>query len=230
MAFELDHIFILTDVGAAVADGLRPAGGHRLASSGFVEGSGRLHPGQGTANRCFFFRNAMLELLWVHSLEETQSEPIRRTRLGERWTNRQSGACPFGICLRSTGDAEGIAFASWAYQPPYLPKTVSIAVGMNSDVLTEPMVFQIPFGQRPDQLPVEKAQPLVHPIGLQEITRVTLITPDPSPPSPELQMLIDARHIQLQVGAAYCLELGFDGETQGKRIDFRPELPLVVSG
>jgi Glyoxalase-like domain len=221
MAFELDHIFILTDVGAAVVD--------RLVAAGFVEGSGRLHPGQGTANRCFFFHNAMLELLWVHSLEEAQSEPIRRTRLGERWSNRQT-VCPFGICWRPVGDAQDIAFASWAYQPPYLPKTVSIAIGMNSAVLTEPMLFQIPFGRRPDQLPVEKAQPMAHPIGLQEITRVTLITPAPHPPSPELQTLIDMRQIQIQAGAAYCLELGFDGETQGKRLDFRPDLPLVVSG
>jgi hypothetical protein len=220
MAFELDHIFICTDVGAAVADA--------LVACGFVEGSANTHPGQGTANRRFFFRNAMLELLWVYSLEETQSEPIRRTRLGDRWSGRQTGACPFGIGLRPV--AGDMAFASWAYRPPYLPPTVSIAVGMNSDVLTEPMIFQIPFGHRPDQLPVEKAQPLEHPIGLREITRVTLITPDPSPPSPELQMLIDMRQIQLQAGAAYCLELGFDGETQGKRLDFRPQLPLIVMG
>jgi hypothetical protein len=29
-------------------------------------------------------------------------------------------------------------------------------------------------------------------------------------------------------GGGYCLELGFDGEVQGQRADFRPELPLVV--
>ncbi|MEG3898207.1 MULTISPECIES: VOC family protein [unclassified Microcoleus] len=68
MAFEFDHLFICTDIGAGFAD--------RLVSLGLVEGSSRTHPGQGTANRCFFFHNAMLELLWVHDPEEAKSEPI----------------------------------------------------------------------------------------------------------------------------------------------------------
>jgi hypothetical protein len=76
MSFEFDHLFIFTDVGEIVAD--------RLVDLGLVEGSRNVHPGQGTANRRFFFHNAMVELLWVHDREETQSERIRRTHLGER--------------------------------------------------------------------------------------------------------------------------------------------------
>lgn len=153
MAFEFDHLFILTDIGAPEVD--------RLSSLGLVEGASRIHRGQGTANRCFFFRNAMLELLWIHDPEEAKSEQIHLTRLWERWTNRNDSASPFGICLRPTTDStDKIAFSSWAYQPPYLPETISIAVATNSHILTEPMLFQIPFGKRPDQYPVEKSQPL----------------------------------------------------------------------
>ncbi len=222
MEFELDHLFIFTNVGAHEAD--------RLVSLGLVEGTSNTHHGQGTANRRFFFHNAKLELLWVHDLEEAKSELIYPTRLWERWENRNDRGCPFGICLRpAIGFGNRVAFSSWAYHPPYLPKTMSIEVGKNSDVLTEPWLFQTPFGQRPDQYPVEKLQPLDHEIGLREITRLELVSPAASNLSPELQSVVDTKQIKLRVGAEYCVELGFDGEIQGKQVDFRPWLPLVMS-
>ena len=221
MAFEFDHLFICTDIGASEAD--------RLAAFGLVEGSPSTHPGQGTANRRFFFHNAMLELLWVDDPAAASSEQVRRTQLWERWTNRQTGACPFGICLRSDpGSGNPIAFSSWDYHPPYLPD-ISIAIGTNSEHLTEPMLFQIPFGKRPDRYSPEKAQPLNHRLGLREITRVELIIPDVSNPSPELQAVLETNQIQLRAGTEYCVELGFDQEVQQQRVDFRPGLPLILS-
>jgi len=48
---------------------LRQARGRRrhesLCDSGMREGSPNVRPGEGTANRRFFFRNGMLELRWV---------------------------------------------------------------------------------------------------------------------------------------------------------------------
>ncbi|MBD1846889.1 hypothetical protein H6F89_26475 [Cyanobacteria bacterium FACHB-63] len=232
MTFEFDHLFICTDVGAANAD--------RLVSFGLVEGSSSQHPGQGTANRRFFFHNAMLEFLWIHDSTEAQSEVICRTRLWERWSLSVTGdgsfavaegnrVCPFGICLRPGKDSgDAVAFSSWEYHPPYLPLSLSIAVGNNSEILSEPMLFQIPFGKRPDQAPPEKAQPIGHPIGLREITRVEVVSPVASPPSPELQAVLDTGQVKLRTGEDYCIELGLDGETQGQQVDFRPELPLIL--
>lgn len=220
MSFEFDHLFICTDVGAEDSD--------RLVSLGFVEGTSSQHPGQGTANRRFFFHNAMVEFLWVHDPTEAQSEAIRRTRLWERWNDRRR-VCPFGICLRpSKGSGDAVAFSSWEYHPPYLPAPLSIAVGNNSEVLSEPMLFQIPFGKRPDQTPPEKVQPLEHPIGLREITRVEVISPVATHPSPEFQAVLDTQQVKLSTGEDYCIELGFDGEAQGRLADFRPALPLII--
>jgi hypothetical protein len=222
MAFELDHLFILTDIGAPEAE--------RLVSFGLVEGTSNTHPGQGTTNRRFFFHNAMLELLWVHDPEETKSEVIRPTGLGERWEKRNDGVCPFGVCLRpALGFGNKVAFSSWSYRPPYLPKTMSIEVGKNSDMLTEPWLFQTPFGQRPDQYSVEKSQPLDHGIGLREITRVELVSPTVDSLSPELQAVVNTSQIKLRAGVDHCIELGFDEEVQGQQVDFRPGLPLVMS-
>ncbi|WP_271254111.1 hypothetical protein [Pseudanabaena sp. Chao 1811] len=221
MAFELDHIFICTDINAWEAD--------RLVAFGFIEGSANVHLGQGTANRRFFFHNAMIEMLWVHNSEETKSESIRRTHLGERWENRKGTACPFGICLRSVTASNGtVPFSHWAYHPPYLPETMSIAVGTNSHLLNEPMLFQIPFGKRPDQYPPEKAQPIEHSHGLREITRLAMVSPTANNISPEFQAVIDSNILNIREGKNYCIEIGFDGEIQGNQLDCRPELPMIL--
>ncbi len=221
MAFELDHLFMMTDKGAAVAD--------RLLALGFVQGISRVHPGQGTTNRCFLFQNAFLEFLWVHDPAEAQSDLIQRTHLWERWRDRNSGICPFGICLRPTAESMGsIAFEHWDYKPPYLPENLTIAVGNNSEILTEPMFFQTPFGQRPDQQTIEKRLPFIHPIGLQEITRTELVTPMADCPSLEMRSVLETDQLKLRFGEEYWIELGFDGESQGQQIDFRPELPLII--
>jgi hypothetical protein len=119
-------------------------------------------------------------------------------------------------------------FPYWDFRPPYLPEGLSIVVGENRTILTEPMVFQTPFGQRPDQLLAEKVQPLVHSISWREITRVTLISPVIDRPSPAFQAVLDTQQIQLVFGAEYCIELGFDGEGQCQRLDFRSALLLVL--
>lgn len=221
MTIELDHLFLMTDIGAPAADA--------LVAFGCVEGSTNPHPGQGTTNRRFFFHNAMLELLWVDNPAEAQSEPIRRSRLWERWRDRDL-VCPFGICFRPVnGSGNLTAFSSWAYHPPYLPETVSMAIGTNSEILTEPMLVEIPFGKRPDHSPPEKAQPLEHPIGFREITRVEIASPDATSPSPEFQAVLNTQPVKLSVGENYRMELGFDGEVQGQQVDFRPGLPLIIS-
>jgi hypothetical protein len=221
MTVEFDHLFICTDIGAPAAD--------RLLSLGLVEGTSNPHPGQGTTNRRFFFHNAMLEFVWVQDAAEAQSAVISRTRLWERWDGRDR-ICPFGICLRvETGSDDAIPFSTWDYHPPYLPETLSIAVGTNSEVLTEPMLFQNPFSKRPDQLPIDKAQPLNHPANLREITRVEIVSPATITPSTELQAVLNTHIVKLRSGTEYCIELGFDGEVQGQQADFRPGLPLILS-
>jgi hypothetical protein len=223
MAFELDHVLIWTDVGADVAA--------ELTALGLTEGSSNVHSGQGTTNRRFFFHNVMLELLWIDDDAAARSDLIRPTYMWERWSGRRNGACPFGICLRPTDGAnKPIAFEHWPYRPPYLPPSLpSIAMGNNCDRLDEPMLFQTPFGRRPDRFPPEKAQPLQHELGLREVSRTAIVSPQAMPVSPALQGVLDTQAIALRQGEDYCLELGFDRETAGRSIDFRPELPLVLS-
>jgi hypothetical protein len=52
---RIDHVFILCAEGAPEADA--------FLAAGLREGSSNTHPGQGTANRRFFFENFYVELL-----------------------------------------------------------------------------------------------------------------------------------------------------------------------
>lgn len=221
MAFELDHVFICTEINAPEAD--------RLLLFGLTEGTARIHPGQGTANRRFFFHNFMLELLWIQSSEEAQSKLSRPTRLWERWHDRNRGSCPFGICLRSANQSvEELPFSNWAYRPAYLPESLSISVGTNADIVTEPMLFYLSFAKRQGQYSNDQRQPLDHAIGFREVTRVALVSPHAARPSIELQTIIDRNMLELKQGENYCIELGFDDELQGKHANFQPELPLIL--
>lgn len=222
MTFELDHLFICTDIDAPQAD--------RLISFGLTEGTSRVHAGQGTTNCCFFFHNFMLELLWVHNPEEAQSEITRPTHLWERWIDRTQGSCPFGFCLRPKKDpSDALPFATWEYHPAYRSDSFSISVATNATVLTEPMLFYLPFAKRQDTYPGDRHEMLNHQVGFTEVTRATFVTPYANDLSPELQAMVNSNLLQLQQGDSYRVELGFDGEQQGKQADFRSELPLIFS-
>ncbi len=219
---KLDHIFICCAAQAPEAE--------LLITQGFTEGLGNIHPGQGTQNRRFFFANFFLEFLWVANPTEAQSKMIQPTHLWDRWLNQDSCTCPFGFGLRPAHRLPAQApFSTWDYQPPYLPKSTTICIATNSDILTEPMLFYLPFGQRPDDYPIGKIQPLIHENGLTKMTHLELVSPYISSPSIELQAMIKAHIIQLSLGQEYLIKLGFDGELKGQQIDFRPLLPLIVS-
>ncbi len=212
MSLELDHIFILVSVGSPEGD--------RLPAFGLVEGPANTHPGQGSACRRFLLQNAYLELLWIHDPVAARSALVRPTHLWERWTGRNGTACPFALIFRpAPGSERKPPFSFWEYRPPYLAPSLSIAVGTNAPVLTEPMLCHVAFGRQ--RLPH-------HHNGLRLITRVDCILPGAANPSPELRSIIDAGLARVQSGAACLLDLGFDGETLGKHADLRPALPLVL--
>ena len=218
---EVDHVFVSASVGAPEGD--------RLIDLGLVEGSPNRHPGQGTANRRFFFANAMLELIWVEDAAEAQSEaePARALHLWERWAGRDGAACPFGVCLRPTaGTSEVAPFPSWEYRPAYSP--VGMPVASNSTVDAEPLVFYIPIHRRIDTAPADQRQPYEHALPIRELTSVRIFTPGAAALSPAMLATLRTGAFSFQRAPRPLLELGFDGERQGRRADLRPVLPLIL--
>jgi hypothetical protein len=206
---QIDHIFIRVSPGGAEAELLR--------AFGLSEGSGNVHPGQGTANRRFFFANAFIELLWIADAKEVANAQTRPTRLRERLSAGDTDAVsPFGICFRPA-----VPFATWNYAPAYLPPGMTI--GIADAPLSEPMWFCTSAGRAPEQFAADRRQPLDHAAGLGNITGLRCTMPSLAARSPAAL----ASGIELEEGAAHLLEIRFDHAARGLSKDFRPALPLI---
>jgi hypothetical protein len=213
--YEVDHIFLLTDVHAPVAD--------RLVQAGIAEGSSRKHAGQGTENRRFFFRNVMFEFLWVNNESETGSPAIARTNLLNRWQNRMGTACPYGICFRPmhASSPPFTLFPSWSYTPPYLPDNMAIQVADNASVLPEPFLFYLASAQAPDGT----LGPINHPAGMEMLTDIQLTLSGAPQRTPSLEAV--STYMTLETGENDAMTLVFDNGKQGQVLDLRPDAPLI---
>ena len=88
------------------------------------------------------------------------------------------------------------------------------------------MLFATPFGGRPDAVPVERRQPLVHPRGFGEITglRTTLVRSEPM--SRAVRRVQETSLVSFDPGSAHLAEVEFDRGGRGQSANFRPALPL----
>jgi hypothetical protein len=219
MALVLDHAFLTCEVGAPEAD--------TLLARGFVEGSGNVHPGQGTANRRFFFANFMLELLWVVDAAEAASEIVRPTGLWDRWSRRAAGASRFGLVYGgelATGTPS--PFPTRPYHPAYLPP------GMNIDIVTgltamEPALFCLPWltaGRGP-----RNVEPTAHEAPVRDVTGVAIGIADLAGLSPVARRAQDAGLLTFFAATQPVLEVRFRTR-EPLTIDCRPGLPLLFRG
>ena len=214
---QLDHVFICCDVGAPEADA--------LIRLGLVEGSRNTHPGQGTANRRFFFRGGFIELLWVQDAAKAQSQSAAPTRLWPRWSQRNSESCPFGIAF-SPADAEVVSppFEVWDYTPGYLPpgKVIRFARGTR---LQEPELFYLGW---PNAEAGAAGQPIDHAVPLIALKSVSVGVPTPAALSESLQAAVAAGLITVHASATYRLTLEFSAP-ETVLLDL-PQLRLVLRG
>lgn len=217
MALELDHVFICCSAGAPEGDA--------LVRLGLLEGSPNTHPGQGTANRRFFFRNAFLELLWVSEPAQARSEQTRRTRLWERWSQRASGTCPFGVVFRPKSAPATAPFPTWEYHPNYLPPGLAIEFAENVP-LEEPELIYLPFLHRSGP---PAHEPTDHSLPIQQVCGVTAGLPSAKALSQPSQAARSAGLVSYCFAAEYVLELTFVAEHDAA-FDLRPTLPLVLRG
>jgi hypothetical protein len=192
---------------------------------GFVEGSDNTHPGQGTANRRFYFDNFMLELLWVTEPGEARNEKTRRTRLWERCEAQDSQVSPFGIVFRSTGTPAAAApFATWSYTPAYLPPGLAMEVA-DGTTLCEPELFYLPFLRRVSA----RNEPVAHVLPIRRIRALSVGLRGRDTLSAASRSAEQHNLLSYFEAPQPLLEIVFEGSA-GMRIDLRPELPLVFRG
>ena len=212
MNLKLDHVFILVEPEAKVAD--------RLLKHGFREGARNTHPGQGTANRRFYFANGMLEFIWVQDADEARNGPGRNLLFPER--AEDPTASPFGIILvpRKDNASPDMPFPGWHYQPAYFPPPKGFHVGANSQNLMEPLCFYFPFHDPG----VPKPEPNRNP---QTISEVIISTPSTDTEG-VLELASQTDRLSMRSSKEHLMEIALARHDSGRTEDYRPAMPLIL--
>lgn len=203
---DIDHIFIFTNDNGKVAD--------ELAAFGLQEGSNRIHKGQGTRNRKFYFENFFLEILWVHDEAELNSFPVRETGLWERANHRITHFSPFGLCLVNTPETESIFGNALHYQPAYFPEGLYIDVLANNNDPDLPWAFRLPFTERQSHA----GEPISHRTGLAQLTQAVFSCKNIN--RVFVNNFAADKTIVFKKSDKIWLDLTFDHGRQAQKIDF----------
>ena len=211
MAARLHHAFILTAETAPEAE--------RLIDIGLVEGPSNTHPGQGTANRRFFFEDFYLELAYFTDSDEARTGPGSVIRSLARFES--DNGSPFGLVFKADETEDIAAIPGFPYQPLYFDEGQHFIIGDNADVLAEPTCVLAPpnLPNRPPQTlsdaPYDKLTALRLRIPVQTM-------------SPTLVAANAIDRVDIEPGGPNLMTIEFGSGRLGKSFDLRPDLPLVI--
>jgi len=211
---QIDHIFIFTNDHGKVAD--------QLVSFGFTEGSSRIHKGQGTTNRKFYFENFFLEILWVHDEDELRSNLVKPTGLWQRANYQTNDFSRFGLCLVNTGETNDLFEKSLNYQPDYFPAGLCIDIFTNEHQPDLPWTFRLPFkGYKKNE-----TEPTEHTNGKKRLTQAQFTYKKPSSDD-FLEKFKNQPQIKFVPSADLTLTLTFDNHIKKSQLAI-PELNLLI--
>lgn len=197
-SLALDHVVLLCDADA-------PGPTAVLRSHGLVESFRRSHPAHGTANVCFAFDNAYVELLWVTDMGALEAPAV----------------APTGLAVRCAG---ALPFATWPYRAPFLPPGAAIDVAADSRDPAQPLVFHSPDARAPVDWPggIQRQREA----GYARLAGVTIVGPRPMRAGAALGALVAANVVTTETwdraGWGLALELE---RADGTRRSVRLEAP-----
>jgi hypothetical protein len=219
--FELDHVVVFVSLDAPEAKTLEAIG---LQGFGGVTRHGNL----GTASTSFFFSNSLyLELFWVPDL--AAAKPVFDSLsldMDSRMRWRETGASPFGLMLRrrQAGANDPPPFPVKRLAADWMP--AGTAVEFNGEAAAEPY-----YGVVPENLSFRGFRAdipdLPHLLGVKRLTGVNIAVQN-NDLSPIARSLSQNGVARIEPGIEPLLTLTFDDGAQGKTVDVRPALPLVL--
>lgn len=213
---KIDHLFIFTPRSGSEADA--------LVDYGLTEGPGNVHPGQGTANRRFFFKNCYLEILWVENVEEILSEKVKPTLLWQRAGLADEQASPFGLCLKPTIDSDTLFKNALKYFPPYFYGKMAIDVIASKNAPEYPWLFRLPLKMTSNA----KAANQMDFINELFVTRLTFEFPMRNEPDAGINILGNEKWITFNDSLKYHLTIEFNYAKRNKKTNFNGILPLTL--
>lgn len=187
----------------------------------------------------FLFENAYLELIWIDEPEVARRKNQEiGTDLMARAAWRQTGTSPFGVGLhhRASGSSN-LPFPTKKYWAEWMKPDTFISIAESSANLKEPFYFVVPdylavpsaeqLKQLLDSQP-EYRKNLTHALGVRRLTGIEITTNHAGKFSETASMLSKNGVVVLKRRKSSHAELSFDGGTQGKTLDVRPTLPLIL--
>lgn len=211
---NIDHIFIFTDDNGQIAD--------ELVAFGLTEGSNRIHAGQGTTNRKFYFDNFFLEILWVHDEAEIESELTKSTGLWQRANFKSNHFAPFGLCVVNTDETEQFFERAFKYQPNYFPQGLIIDILKNEHQPDLPWTFRLPFKVQKKN----SNEPINHKNGIANLTKAIFEYQNDNDDK-YLDYFKNDNNIEFKQSSRNWLNLIFDSNVQQQRRDFE-KLQLTI--
>lgn len=213
---EIDHVFVWVRSPEQAAE--------RLKSAGLIEGEPNDHPGQGTANRRFFFSNAMLELLYLTNQAELHAERTAASGLAEQFDD--AAKSPVGIVLRpSAQDSAQVPFAANPYFPRYLPEGLHMDIGIGT-YAHEPNYIYLGFARRRHH----RSAP-GHALDGQAVDTITrfIVHQAGAAISAVGRQVLKIPAFAIAADGRNALELELNQGQMGRRQDFQPDIPLMLS-
>jgi Glyoxalase-like domain len=211
---NIDHIFIFTNDNGKISD--------ELVEFGLSEGSNRVHAGQGTTNRKFYFKNFFLEILWVHNETEIKSELTKPTGLWQRADFKSNGFSPFGLCIVNSDETGQLFENAFKYQPNYFPQGLTIDILKNEFEPSLPWTFRLPFkGQKKHE-----NEPTTHKNELSFLTKA-IFEYQNCYDNDYLDNFKNDENIEFAKTSRDWLNLVFDNGKQGQRREFE-NLKLTI--
>lgn len=204
-----DHAFVFTAAAAEVAA--------RMTRAGLCEGPANTHPGQGTANRRFFFQGGMIELLYVADVEALTRPELARTGLWPRSLFRERDSCPIGLCASEPPDAPESLAPAWDYRPPYLPPGAAIRMADDAHDERRPLLFAVPPRTGGADVPRDP----------RSISRIELTLPS-LPSSYRYAAWLERLGVAVTLGAPSLLTVELDRARTGAALDLRPAASLLL--
>lgn len=201
----IDHIFIFTQPEGKVAN--------QLVDFGLKEGRSRVHNGQGTTNRKFYFNNFFLEVLWVHDESEILSKNVEATGLWKR--ANATTFSPFGLCLVNNDASDPLFIKAFKHQPAYFPPKNFIEIINHQSNPSLPWTFRLPFKGPKNN----NNEPTNHNNGIRTLTRTIFEYVDDDTEN-FTNHFYTSENLQFSQSTRNWLRLIFDNKKQGKSRDF----------
>lgn len=210
----IDHIFIFTNDFGKITD--------ELVEFGLSEGSGRIHIGQGTTNRKFYFDNFFLEILWVHDEKEINSERIKPIGLGQRADFISNDFSPFGLCLANEENNDELFENAYKYQPQYFSEGMTIDILKNEHNRELPFTFRLLFKEKNMNL----NEPKNHSVGIKILSKATFYCKKITD-SDYIKKFQPYEHIEFIESNENWLKLTFNNNQHGEQKKFE-KLKLTI--